>query len=151
MNLRYKCFGKIATLIRYRRVRLEGERVAVECPGAVGCRIYSERDKVGHAFEGEGFFEIPAALIEGGVSVSFEVGGESVMGTPLKLQRIGESVYVIGGEFSQREEIERLNDSLIYAVDIAEAAQKEAARVTKLEERLAALEKKANSGDIINF
>ena len=151
MNLRYKCFGKVATLVRYRRIKLEGERLTVECPGAVRCRIYSERDKKAYTFEGEGLFEIPAELISGGVSVTFEVGEESVMGTPLKLQRIGESRFVVGGEFSSREEIERLNDALIYVAEIAETALAAAGRVSELDGRLQALEARANSGDIINF
>lgn len=152
MNLRYKCFGKVATLIRYRRLAVEGERVTVECPDTVKCRIYSEKEKRAYTFEGDGIFDIPAQLLSGGVSVSFENSyGESAMGTPLTLQRVGETLYVVGGALSQREEIERLNDALVYAVTVAEKAQAEAARVGELEKRLAALEARANSGDIINF
>ena len=153
MKLEYKMFGKNATLIRYRRVPVESETVTLKCEGAAHCRFYSERDKVSYdskLIEGEA--EIFVKWLEGGVSVTFyREDGSDAWGTPLRLERIGGQVYVVGGEFSQREEIERLNDALIYAVEVAELAQKEASRVTELEKRLEWLEKRADSGDIINF
>ena len=153
MKLEYKLFGKIATLIRYRRLKVEGELVGLRCMGAVKCRLYSEEEKKGYSFPlADGECELPIKLIEGGVSVSFEDGsGATVSAMPLSLQRVGESVYVVGGAFSQREEIERLQDALIHAVSVAEAAQEKAARVDELEKRLERLEKRAFSGDIINF
>ena len=153
MKLEYKLFGKIATLVRYRRVAVEGDKVMLRCEGAVRCRLYSERDKVSYdskLIEGEA--EIFVKWLEGGVSVTFyREDGSDAWGTSLRLERVGDTVYAVGGEFSQREEIERLNDALIYAVEVAELAQKEASRVTELEKRLEGLEKRVNSGDIIKF
>lgn len=152
MTLRYKLFGKIATLIRYRRVAVEGDELVLECPSAVKCRIYSESEKKSVTFEGAGSFDIPVSLVAGGVAVSLVTAdGIVAQGTPLKLEIVGGSSYVVGGSFSQREDIERLNDALIYAVDVAESAMEKANAVSRLEERIAALEKRAYSGDIINF
>ena len=153
MKLEYKLFGKIATLIRYRRVPMEGELVTLKCEGAESYRLYSEtrKDVYFGVFE-NGEAEIPVAFLEGGVSVTFyRADGGDAWGTPLRLERIGGQVYGVGGEFSQREEIERLNDALIYAVEVAEAAKEDAAKVTELEKRLEKLETRADSGDIINF
>jgi hypothetical protein len=153
MKLEYKLFGKVATLVRYRRVAVEGDRVTLRCEGAERCRLYLERNKVSNDAKligGEA--EIPVKWLEGGASITFYRGdGSDAWGTPLRLERVGGTVYAVGGEFSQREEIERLNDALVYAVEVVEAAQKEASRVAELEVRLERLEKRANSGDIINF
>lgn len=153
MKLEYKLFGKIATLIRYRRVPVEGETVTLKCEGAESYRLYSEtrKDVYFGVFENDEA-EIPVSFLEGGASVTLYREDEiDAWGTPLRLERVGGQVYVVGGEFSQREEIERLNDALVYAVGVAEAAQKEAAKVSELEKRLEKLEKRAHSGDIINF
>lgn len=153
MRLEYKLFGKVATLIRYRRVPVDGDTVTLKCAGAESYRLYSEARKATISKKlsgGEG--EIPTSFLEGGVSVSFYLpDGSDAWGTPLKLESVGAQVYVVGGEFSNREAIERLQDSLLHAVEVAEEAQKKAERVTELEKRLGALEKRANSGDIINF
>ena len=153
MKLEYKLFGKIATLVRYRRVAVEGNTVTLKCEGAESYRLYSEaRKEVYFGVFEDSEAEIPVSFFEGGASVTFyPEGGGDAWGTPLRLERVGGQIYVVGGEFSQREEIERLNDALIYAVEVAESAQKEAEKVTKLEKRLEKLEKRANSGDIINF
>lgn len=151
MELRYKCFGEVATLIRYKRIEVDGERFKVICDGAKRCRVFSEQEKKAYCFEmNDGACDIPISVIEGGVSVSFELlDGNTAYGTPLKLQRMGNSVYVYGGELSYREEIERLNKALLYASDVAERALKNSECVTELEKRLATLETKAHSGDVI--
>lgn len=152
MKLTYKRFGRIATLVRYRRVLIDGDTVTVVCDGAARLGLYSERDKVNYSYELEGGeAAVPIKALEGGVSVTLEFGDGNAWGTPLELQQVGGVLYAVGGEFSQREEIERLNDALVHAVELAEAAQKEAALVTELAQRLERLEKRANSGDIINF
>ena len=152
MKLTYKRFGRIATLVRYRRVLVDGDTVTVVCAGAARLGLYSERDKVNYSYGLEGGeVAVPVKVLEGGVSVTFEFEDGNAWGTPLKLERVGTQVYVVGGEFSNREAIERLQDSLLHAVEVAEEAQKKAERVTELERRLEALEKRANSGDIINF
>ena len=153
MRIEYKLFGKVATLIRYRRVAVEGETVTLRCAGAESCRVYSEARKESLSEKlSDGEAEIPVKFLEGGVSVSFYLpDGSDAWGTPLKLERVGDTVYVVGGEFSNREAIERLQDSLLHAVEVAEEAQKKAERVAELGRRLEALEKRANSGDIINF
>ena len=152
MKLTYKRFGRIATLVRYRRVAVEGDSVVVSCDGAVRLKLYSERDKVNYSYGLEGGeAAVPIKTLEGGVSVTLEFGDGNAWGTPLELRQVGGTLYAVGGEFSRREEIERLNDALIYAVEVAEAAQVEAARVPELEKKIAALEKRADSGDIINF
>ena len=46
MKLIYKRFGKIATLVRYRRVLIDGDTVTVVCDGAARLGLYSKRDKV---------------------------------------------------------------------------------------------------------
>lgn len=153
MKLEYKLFGKVATLVRYRRVAVEGELVTLKCEGAESYRLYSEtrKDVYFGVFE-NGEAEIPISFLDGGVSVTFyRADGSDAWGTPLRLERVGGQVYVVGGEFSHREEIERLGDALVYAVEVAEAAQKEASKVTELAQRLEKLEKRAYSGDIINF
>ena len=152
MKLIYKRFGRIATLVRYLRVEVEGERVTVGCDGAARLGLYSERDKKNYCFEfSGGEVTVPVKALDGGVSVTLEFEDGTAWGTPLELQQVGGTLYAVGGEFSQREEIERLNDAFVYAVEVAEKAQAEAARVPELEKRIAALEKRANSGDIINF
>lgn len=153
MKIEYKLFGKVATLIRYRRVAVTGDKVTIKCDGAESCRLYSEVRKEGYTEKlNAGEAEFPVSALEGGVSVSFYYpDGGDAWGTPLKLEKIGGDVYAVGGDFSSREAIERLQDSLLYAVEVAEAAKKEALRVAELEKRLERLEKRADSGDIINF
>lgn len=151
MELRYKCFGEVATLIRYKRIEVDGERFKVICDDAKRCRVFSEQEKKAYCFEmNDGACDIPTAIIEGGAAVSFELSdGSTVQGTPLKLQRVGGGLYICGGEFSTREEIERLNDALCYISDVAQNAIEKANHVDALEKRLDALEKRAHSGDII--
>lgn len=151
MKLWYKCFGNVATLIRYKRTEVDGNTVGICCDGARVCRVCPIVESGGYSFKMvDGGCEVPLAAIGDCASVVFEMeNGNAVNGTPLKVQRIGGSIYVCGGEFSSREEIERLNDALIFVSEVAEDALEKAKRVIELEKRLGELEKKAHSGDIL--
>lgn len=149
--VKYKIFGKIATLINNRKIPIEGGSIIIECIGAEVVRLRSN-------IRGDDYFEklvdgkaiIPVEIIDGGVDVTFYLSDESdVWATPLKTQSLDNNIYIIGGSLSARESLERLEDQMVYVVETVERALEKAARVEEFEKRLERLEQRADSGDIL--
>lgn len=156
MKLIYRCFGAVALLIRYSRVKIVGDTVGVECDLPDGARLvlYSERTKQSHEYRfKDGMTSVPVKVFESGVSVLFD-GGEATVpihGTPIEVAEIGDERYLMGGLFSTTEELRRVHDALIYMDDLVREACAVAGEVKALREEVQALRTRADSGDIINF
>lgn len=155
MKLSYRYFGDVAILIRYEKLKVEGETIVIECDAPTGTRVslYSEKKKQTFGYSlVDGSAEIPAEHIEGGVRVHFEgKDGALTYGTPIEEVLVGGERYLVGGVFETREEIKRVQDALVYVGDLANKAFKLAQETLTLDGRVKNLERRANSGDIINF
>lgn len=156
MRLIYKCFGHIALLVRYSRVRIVGDTVTVECDTGDGARLvlYSERDKVRRDYKlVGGSVSVPVKAFDGGVRVCFEAEDGSVLayGTPIEILEVGGERYLVGGVFSTEEELERIHDALIHLGELVRDARAAADEMRAIIQVVESLKKRADSGDIINF
>lgn len=156
MRLIYRCFGHVALLVRYRRVRIDGDAVTVECDVEDGARLvlYSERDKVRRDYMlMGGSVSVPVKAFDGGVSVCFEAadGGVLAYGTPIEILAVGGERYLVGGAFGTEEELERIYDALVYVGELAREARAVADEMRAVMKVVESLKKRADSGDIINF
>lgn len=155
MKLCYRYFGDVAILVRYERMKVTGDVLTIKCDAPEGSRVflYSEKTKEAFAYAlKDGVAEIPVERISGSMRVQFEnAEGVPTYATPLEEVFVGDERYIVGGTFETREEIKRVQDALVYVGDLAKRALELAEGLLKLNERVEGLEKRANSGDIINF
>ena len=153
MRLVYHFFGNVALLMRAEPAKLCGA-IRVECDVPDGSRLllYStdEKEKFEYEFQ-DGFCNVAAEVFAGGKKIFISVGDLLAIATPLREFRSGGEIYLIGEDFSIKEQQERIAQALIYVGDLAKQASRASKDALSLKRRVDQLYERANSGDIINF
>ena len=155
MKLVYRCFGTVAFLEPNAQAKKEGT-ISVEANVEDGCilSLYSEakKEKRDFLFAG-GKTSVPAEIFDGAmdVQIHYSASEDIAKATPIVELQLGDEIYLVGGEFSAEEERARICRALGYVGILAERAIKEAQKIPDIKADVAALQKRANSGDIMNF
>lgn len=144
--MEYKRFGSVAVLTGNRKVHVTDE-VEISCDGALRLRLDGGRT---HESVG-GIFKVPVTEFDGGSDVSFEFEDGIVFGTPLSLYLIDGERYIICGELTQRASIERLESVIGRLSELSDDLRSRVEALEGFGRRFEVLERRANSGDIIDF
>lgn len=153
MRLVYQYFGSVSFLMRAEPAKAEGAiRVECDVPDGSKLMLYSadEKEKNDYSFQ-NGACEVPAAVFSGGKNVFIGVNDTISIGTPIREIRSGTNFYLVGAEFGEKEERERLAQALIYVGMLAKRASTDSREALSLKGLVDQLYERANSGDIINF
>lgn len=144
--MEYKRFGSVAVLTGNRKVHVK-DVVEISCDGALRLRL----DGGGVYAPVGGIFRVPVTEFDGGSDISFDFEDGVVFGTPLSLYLIDGERYVVCGELSQRASLERLEEVIGRVSELSDALRIRIEALEALGHRVEVLERRANSGDVIDF